>query len=209
MNLFSSWNTFKRVNQFSHFPFHRSSVISEIIKLTLRFVHFRIYSHKPAHLCYLFWYPFVPKCVCFPQNCRVQTVLQTSYESWRFWLHRVVTVRGKQRKTDQEREESICFHPKPSRGSLMPAILGKTAATHTDTQSKYTECSGGLLGSRVWSLTTTALKFLHSKRSCAKCVFFVCDGTQTFIILMSVPCKASILILEWWWWFLKGNCWPF
>lgn len=41
-------------------------------------------------------------------------------------------MRGKQRKTDQEREESICFHPKPSRGSLMPAILGKTAATHTE-----------------------------------------------------------------------------
>lgn len=131
MTPFSSWNTFKRVNQFSYFPFYRASVISEIIKLTLRFVRFRIYSHQPAHLCYLFWYPFVPKCVCFPQNCRVQTVLQTSYESWRFWLHRVVTVRGKQRKTDQEREESICFHPKPSRGSLMPAILGKTAATHT------------------------------------------------------------------------------
>lgn len=71
-------------------------------------------------------------CVCFPQNCRVQTVLQTSYESWGFWLHRVGTVRGKQRKTDQKKQESICFHPKPSRGELRPATLGKTAATHTE-----------------------------------------------------------------------------
>lgn len=144
-------------------------------------MHFRIHSHKPAHLCFLFWYPFVPKCACFPQNCRVQTVLQTSYESWRFWLHRVVTVRGKQRKTDQDREESICFHPKPSRGSLMPAILGKTAATYTDTQSKYTEHSGGLLGSRVWSLTTTTLKFLLSKRSCAICVFCMRWDTNSIL----------------------------
>lgn len=71
-------------------------------------------------------------CVCFPQSYRVQTVLQTSYESWGFWLHRVGTVRGKQRKTDQEKRESICFHPKPSRGDLRPATLGKTAAPHTE-----------------------------------------------------------------------------
>lgn len=92
-------------------------------------------------------------CVCFPQNCRVQTVLQTSYESWGFWLHRAVMVREKQRKTYQEKEESICFHPKLSRRPLRPATLGKTAAfvcTHTHTRP---------LKVRVCSVTTPKLKF--------------------------------------------------
>lgn len=69
---------------------------------------------------HLFW----TVCLCFPQDSRVQTVLQASYESSGLWLH-TAAVKRKERKTDEEneKEESIYIHLQPSRGELRPAAL--------------------------------------------------------------------------------------
>lgn len=87
-------------------------------------------------------------CMCvfaFPRDSGVQTILQASYESWGLWLHKAA--RRKERKTDREKkEESICFHPQPSRGELRPVTPRETASccsTHMKKLGgKNTEYSG-------------------------------------------------------------------
>lgn len=88
-------------------------------------------------------------CVCFPQNCRVQTVLQTSYESWGFWLHRVGTARG---KAEKNRSGGAGEHLLSSQTQQEGTEACHSGRGSCSAQSKYTECSGRPLKRRVWRL---------------------------------------------------------
>lgn len=90
-------------------------------------------------------------CLCFLQDSGVQTILQASYESWGFWLHKAA--RRKERKTDrQKKKDSICFHPQPSRGGLRPVTLRERDSQllqHTHTHAHARDKNLGKENSRV------------------------------------------------------------
>lgn len=123
-------------------------------------------------------------------SCRLHMKAEdSSYTGWGRW--------GKSRgKTDQEKQESICFHANPSRGELRPATLGKTAAKHTEQIYwmfwKTIKAQGVITDNHKANLPTFK-EVLHN------IILLVWNRTQTYYsIIVPNPITFSVSSLQMW-----------
>ena len=109
----------KSIAQSPHWILHWKQFLISNYRKLLRWTFLSstvsIFAHISTHLCVCIVFLYIrlsrwlsaclwsSLCLCFPQDSGVQTILQASYESWGFWLHKAV--RRKERKTDRGEEE--------------------------------------------------------------------------------------------------------